>query len=197
MRAVAMMAVLACACGHPQSAPPEPELVPPTPGPVDATPPPIPDAAPPDAAVPDAAPPDATPVACWDMGSSHRIVQTLRVRVTATGDDGVLRGKETWATQWAEAEIVDVIDGDMTKVDKRFRTSVYAITETHYCKKGSGCGFRAPDGEVAELIAAKGEERIVVMALPPQGSEWRGIPGRLRKKYGRLQPELLRVCPVP
>jgi hypothetical protein len=185
-----MAVALAVGCGQPHSAPPVGEREP-APAPV---PPVVVDAAPPPDAAPDA-PPDATPVACWDEEPTAQIVEVLRVRVRDTGDETLSHGAESWSVQWADADIVEVIRGDMTRVDKRFRTSVYAITETHYCKKGAGCGERPPDAPVEELIAAKGEERVVVIALPPQGAEWNGIPARLRKKYGKREPMLLEVCP--
>src|SRR5437762_12767044 len=135
MRAVAVALVMAAACGHPQSAPPTTEHPAAS---TDAPPPPVVDAA--DVAVavatPDAAPdaaidaaPEVPAVACWDNPHSHRIVQVLRVRITDTGEGGNAHGRETWAVVYAEAEVLEVIRGDMTRVDKRFRKHIYAVSE--------------------------------------------------------------------
>ena len=194
-RALVLVGVIACgaphATPHVDPAPPPPPIDSASSVPIDAA-----ADAPPDAA-PDA-PIDAPELPCWEQGRSGQRVQVLRVHVRTGGSVEVRDGTRIWSVDVAEMDILEVISGDMSDVQKPFRKSLYAAKEISFCdRKNGGCGDGIADPQISALIAAKGEDRIVVVALPPQGSTGGVMVPRLRAKYGPTQPLLFRVCPVP
>ena len=133
-------------------------------------------------------------MACWDHDRSNARVQVLRVHVRSGGS---VEARD-WNFDVAEMDIVGVLEGDLSDVPKRFHTSLYVAKPISFCDRVTrSCGDGIADPNITALIEAKGEDRIVVVALPPQGSSGGAMVPRLRAKYGPVQPTLFRVCPVP
>jgi hypothetical protein len=195
-RSLVFAGIVACGAPHPT-----PHADPAPPPAIDAAPAVIVDAAidaPPDVA-PDAQI-DAPELPCWEQGRTGQAVQVLRVHVRSGGSVEVRKGIELWSVDVAEMDILEVISGDMSEVPRPFRKSLYAAKEISFCDVGvkqRSCGDGFADPQVSALIAAKGEDRIIVVALPPQGSTGGVMVPRLRAKYGLVQPTVFRVCPIP
>ena len=158
------------------------------------------DASPPDAAVAvaEAAAPELPKPVCWASQPNGPRTEAMRVRVRdGNGDDIVNHDGKSWQVGWADLDIVEVLRGDMTKVSPRFRRSLYVSGTGSFCHAGGvRCGEAHVSNDVLALVAAKGQERVVVVTLPPIGSTGGPIPPKLRAKYGDARPMLYRVCPV-